>query len=433
MAKRFLSKIGSRFAILAVGPWLAALPLSLGVVVACSSPDDLPNGDGANDGSASGGTGSGGTGSGAAPSAGGGLGLAGSSSACEPASDSCDLATGLQHGCERRFALGINYAWREFATDFGGLTAWSLDGVAANSAAYATDLADMKAHGVTAVRWWIFPDFRGDGVAFDGSGDPSGLGGTATADILEALALADQNDLNLVFTIFSFDAFRPDADLDDSAVTVLARSIAPMVSDAGRRAKLIDNVVRPLARAVAGSPHADRLLGWDVVNEPEWAVEASTPGAPSGGAFTPNAELTAVSLSNMKALISEATDALHAELPGTLVSVGWAAAKWQWAFADSNTLDFHQPHIYGWVDAKWPYTKTPAELGYGDKPTVMGEYYLMATPFSDAGDNASYQDINESWFENGYAGAWSWQYTENKANLSLLQSFANGKGCQVSY
>jgi hypothetical protein len=206
-----------------------------------------------------------------------------------------------------------------------------------------------------------------------------------------------------------------------------------MVSDATRRAKLIANVVRPLARAVADSPHADRLLGWDVVNEPEWAVEASTPGAPSGGAFTPNGELVTVSLADMKALISESTAALHDELPGTLVSVGWAAAKWQWAFADLTSLDFHQPHIYGWVDAYWPYTKTPAELGYGDKPTVMGEYYLMATPFSDGGDNASYQDINESWFENGYAGAWSWQYTENKANLSLLQSFANGKGCQVSY
>ncbi len=244
-----------------------------------------------------------------------------------------------------------------------------------------------------------------------------------------ALELAEQNDVYLVLTLFSFDNFRPDQDVDPGAATVLARSMAPLIGDATRRAKLVDNVVRPSAQAVAASPYARRLLGWDVINEPEWAISASTPGAPSGREFTPNAELTAVSLSDMKALIAESVVALKAELPLALTSVGWAAAKWSWAFSDVD-VDFHQPHIYAWVNAYWPYTQTPSELGYDGKPTVMGEYYLASMPFADA---TSFATINSTWFDNGFAGAWSWQYNENKADLQLIKAFADGKGCQTTY
>lgn len=433
MAKRFQSR--SPFGYVAMTGPVLATALALG---ACSAADggdaDLDAGSGGTS-SGVGGTGAGVGGTGAG-TGGAGLGTGGSLAECsetELAADTCDFAPGLTHGCQRRFALGINYAWHDFSADFGGLAAWGLPGVAAGSATYQTELAAMKAGGVSAVRWWMFPDFRGSGVVFDGADDPSGLGTTTVADIQKALELADQADIYLVLTLFSFDGFRPDADLDPEAPVVLARSLAPMVTDATRRAKVIQNVVRPVARAVATSPYAHRLLGWDVINEPEWAVEASTPGAPSGGAFTPNGELTAISLTDMKGLITETTAALHEELPGTKVSVGWAAAKWQWAFADLTTLDFHQPHIYAWVNSYWPYTSTPAELGYGDKPTVMGEFYLMNMPFSSEGDNSTFQTIVSSWYDNGYAGAWSWQYNENASDLPLVQTFATGKGCQVTY
>jgi hypothetical protein len=364
--------------------------------------------------------------SGSSGSSSGGNGSAGGAADCTAVTDECPMPTGLELACKRRFGLGINYAWRDFGADFGGLSAWSKPGVAAGSAGYAADLSAMKAAGASLIRWWVFPDFRGDGVTFDASDDPTGLSAIALADVAKALELAQQADVYLVPTIFSFDAFRPKTTMD--GVTI--RSITGLVTTAARRAKLITNVVRPLAHAAAASPHAARLAGWDIVNEPEWAIE---PSGQNTQDFTPNEELDAVTLADMKALIAEAASVLKEETPGAFTSVGWAAAKWSWAFNDLE-LDVNQPHIYGWVNQYWPYTKTPAELGYpADRPTIMGEFFLQAMPFSDGNNNDSLGTILESWWSNGYAGAWPWQHFDQAANLPLLKAFADAKGCEAKF
>lgn len=347
--------------------------------------------------------------------------------ACE--ADACPFEGGLDNGCSKRFALGVNYAWHDFGADFGGLAQWNMGGITANQAIVKSELAEMRSNGVSVVRWWMFPDFRGDGVQFDGQDNPTGLSATALLDIQTALALAAENDIYVVFTIFSFDNFRPTR--TDSEV--LVRGMTPLVNDAARRAKLIDNIVKPVAQAAAGAPHAERLLGWDVINEPEWAVSAT---GTNDQDFTPNEELDAVSLADMKALINESLAALGTEAPGTLRSVGWAAAKWVWAFNDVTNVEFHQPHIYGWVDQYWPYTQTPTQLGYTGKPTVMGEFYMLAMPFSDGDDNASFSTIVSSWFDNGYAGAWAWAYSDQTAgpgNLPLVKAVADSKGCEATF
>jgi hypothetical protein len=385
---------------------------------AAGSPGNAGNAGAAGNGSTAG--------SGSSGSSSGGNGAGGSGVDCATVTDECPMATGLELACKQRFALGINYAWRNFGADFGGLAAWSLQGVSAGSAGYAADLSAMKAAGASLIRWWVFPDFRGDGVTFDASDDPTGLSATALADMAKALELAQQADVYLVPTIFSFDAFRPK--MTTEGVTV--RSITGLVTTPARRAKLMANVVRPLAHAAAMSPHAARLAGWDIVNEPEWAIE---PSGQNSQDFTPNEELDAVSLADMKALISEAASVLKEETPGAFRSVGWAAAKWSWAFNDLE-LDVNQPHIYGWVNQYWPYTKTPAELGYpADRPTIMGEFFLQAMPFSDGNNNDSLGTILESWWSNGYAGAWPWQHFDQAANLPLLKAFADAKGCEAKF
>lgn len=344
---------------------------------------------------------------------------------CTSVTDECPFEGGLTHLCKKRFSLGINYAWRDFAADFGGLAAWSLGGVSQNSADYAADLADMSNKGAQTVRWWMFPDFRGDGVTFDQNDNPTGISSQAVSDIQMALDLAEAQDVYLVFTIFSFDNFRPTR----TEVDINVRGMSAMVRDSGRRTTLVENLVRPVAEAVRASENSHRLLGWDVINEPEWAV-AATGAAPSGQDFDPNPELDAITLDEMKALINESGAVLKEVTPDALLSVGWAAAKWSWAFSDVSIVDFHQPHIYAWVNDYWPYTSSPSELGYSGKPTVMGEFYLESMPF---GSGPSYSDIVTSWYESGYAGAWSWQYNENAASLGLTEAFADAQGCSVRF
>jgi hypothetical protein len=352
---------------------------------------------------------------------------------CAGASDECPMATGLSYACKQRFALGINYAWRNFGADFGGLEAWSLSGPSGAEADYNADLARMRANGVSVVRWWMFPDLRGDGIELDADGNPSGISTDAVADIEMALELAQRNDLYLVFTLFSFDGFRPSR--DEGSVSI--PGLTPIVTDAARRPTLIQNVVRPVAQAVANSPYATRLLGWDVINEPEWAIAAT---GSHDQDFTPNGELDAIPLTDMKALINETLTALDEITPDALRSVGWAAAKWSWAFNDIVDVEINQPHIYGWVNDYWPYTSAPSELGYpSGRPTVMGEFYLLPGPF-DA-DTPTFSEVLGSWYSNGYAGAWAWDFYSGcgpnpptvAVDLRLIKGFADAHSCSVSF
>jgi len=367
-------------------------------------------------------------GSGGGPGSGGVTGVGGATGGeCDEPGGQCLMSTGLTYGCKQRFALGVNYAWRVFAGDFGGIPSWDEDGVSDDRPGYGADLAEMKENGVSVIRWWMYPEFRG-GISFDENDDPTGLTATAVADIKAALDLAAEHDVYLALTIFSFDNFRPSR----TEFGLYIPGITPLVQDANRRGKLMDSVVRPIAQTVAASPNADRVLAWDVINEPEWAVSA-TGDVPPSDDFAPNGDLDAVSLAEMKALINETAAILHEETPNSLVSVGWAAAKWEWAFDDVTTVDFHQPHIYGWVNQYWPYTSTPSELGYGDKPTVMGEFHLESMPFSGNGDDSTFATIVGAWYDGGYAGAWAWQHYDAGENLPLIKSFADEKGCTVEF
>lgn len=388
------------------------LPCATGEVCEAGTCVSSPNGGG--------GSGTGGNGMGT-----GGNGMGGSVE-CE--SDACPMATGITYACQQRFALGVNYAWHHFAGDFGGITDWNQPGVSGEPS-HATALAEMKSNGVSVIRWWMFPEFRSSGLAFDGNDDPTGLTGTTVDDIHAALSLAETHDLYLVLTLFSFDNFRPTR--TDSGLTI--RGLSDLLRSSDRRAKVVENIVRPAAQAVAQSPHAHRLLGWDVINEPEWAISAEA-GAPSGLQFDPNEELDPITLQQMKDFLNDTLAVLKEETPWALRSVGWAAAKWSWAFSDVTEVEFHQPHIYGWVHEWWPYTQTPAELGYTGKPTVMGEFYLTPMPLADQSSD-SFSTIVSSWYDNGYAGAWAWQYIETdlRSNLNLIKAFADAKGCPVSF
>ncbi len=333
--------------------------------------------------------------------------------------DTCPATKGgVTWGCKKRFLYGLNYAWRNFGGDFGGIAAWSQKGVAASLAAYDADLADMRAHGVSVVRWWMFPEFRGEGVTVDSSGTATGLGATTLADLSAAIDLAEKHDLYLMLTPFSFDGFRPAR----TTAGLFVPSLQPMVVDAARRTALLEKVIRPIAKAIAAHKHRDRVMSWDIINEPEWAIKGTD--AYGDPAFEPNAELTAVTHPQMQTFIADVVAVLRAESTAK-ISVGAAAFKWAKAWSKIDQ-DFYQFHMYGWIDTYWPYSKKPADFGLGDKPLVMGEFPLgplNATPFAK---------VLESWYANGYAGAMAWQYGEAKpTELADVKAFADLHPCET--
>ncbi|WP_438022715.1 endo-1,4-beta-glucanase [Sorangium sp. So ce233] len=341
--------------------------------------------------------------------------------------DACPFADGVEIACRLRFMYGVNYAWRDFYADFGGQSRWGHRGISGKRDQVLADLQDMRAHGVDVVRWWVYPRLAGDNVTFDGQGDPSGLSGTSVDDILAALELADQAEINVMFTLFSFDGFyktshNPPPDLQ-------VTSLGPVVADPSRRARLIENVVRPVARTVASSPHRSRMLAWDVINEPEWAMTGPSlyGGDPPFEGDASKFDL--VTHAQMEALAKESAAVLRQET-GAPVSVGSAAIKWgqAWTHAD---VDFYQVHMYGWVNDWYPYDRPLSEYGLTDKPVIMGEFPMDPTADMDV----SYDRFVSDLYSIGYAGALSWAFNDGpwSSGRDAVKAFADQHPCETRY
>ena len=339
----------------------------------------------------------------------------------DAAPDECPFTNGLTWQGKTRFAYGVNYAWHHFAGDFGGISPWSQGGVTALADTHAAQLAEMRAHGVSVIRWWMFPDFRGDGVVFDDDDHPTGVTPAALADVNKALELAEAADVYLMFCIFSFDNFRPSHDVSG----IWTRGLAPMVTTPAVRADLLDNVVRPLARAVDDSPYSHRMIAWDVINEPEWAMTGASPYGDQD--YTPMGDLESLSHAVMESFVADVIQVLRAEST-SMITVGATAFKWAHAWSNVD-IDFYQFHMYSWINDYWPYSNSPAEYELDDKPLIIGEY-----PIGDLAPGISYSDVTSSWYGNGYAGSLSWQYNEaSAAQLDLIADFVTGRECETSF
>jgi hypothetical protein len=390
---------------------MAAITLAMAPVLlagACGSSSGLDlGGQGGEAGGAGGDSTSGSAGSAGTAGGVGGSGMGGTP--CIPPT------SGVTIDGVTRFQYGVNYAWASFASDFGN----TKRGVAATKAQRLTSMMDMKAHGVDAVRWWVFPNFTGGGVTFDAmTGAPTGLGGSTLADVTAALDDAAQAGVHIQFTFFSFDNFK---------TTTAPHNLAPMISSATMLSALINNVIIPFANQVNASPNKDRVSSWDVINEPEWAITAM----PTDGAdpvFSPQTTVTAVTYPVMKAFVQAVVDALHGASDKP-VTVGAAAIKWAKAWAGVG--DFYTFHMYDWINASYPYTKSLASYGATDKPVVLGEFPIQGLT------GVPYATLVSTIYQLGYAGAMAWAYNDTAfpwaaPNNANVQTFATTHPCMFS-
>jgi len=370
---------------------------------------------GSTNGGSSGRGGSGGSGDTASGGSSGSSGTANAgssgSSACE---DSCPFESGVAFDCKLRFMYGVNYAWQNFAGDFGGGTR----GVTSTRSMVQSQLQTMAQNGVNVVRWWVWPNFTGGGVSFDQSGTPTGLTSSTLSDLETALELADANGLYLMLTLFSFDNFK-------SNINPANQNLATLATDPAKRAALVNNVIRPFAAAAKASAHGKRVIAWDVINEPEWAVTG--PSLYGGDpAFDPDDTCKPITHAQMETLLADVIAGLRST-SDALVTVGAAAMKWShaWSMLDQ---DFYQFHIYDWVQMSWPYDKSPAEYGIADKPVVMGEF-----PPTGLAGGIGYRTLLDSWYQNGYAGALAWRDGSYKVTWSEVKSFADAHPCETKF
>lgn len=345
--------------------------------------------------------------------------------------DACPAPKGgVTWDCRKRFMYGTNWAWGQWGADFGGITAWNKPGVKAASAQFDADMKKMKEAGVSVIRWWMFPRFLTESIQWGSDGAPSGIGGTLVADLQEALRLAEVNDLYVMLTPFSFDNFRPSTD----EYGIHSPGLHAIVVNAALRKKLLDNLVRPVAQAVEASPYRKRMIAWDLVNEPEWAVTgASLYGDPS---FEPASKCEPVTHAEMETFMQEMAAVLRGSSTA-LISVGGAAIKWPKAWSRVD-VDFYQYHYYDWVYEWFPYaTVTPATVGMNDKPVVIGEFPaagLSAISSKGLPARTATEFAADLWGL-GYAGAMAWAFNDPAFpwTPAATKPFHDQHACETAY
>lgn len=260
------------------------------------------------------------------------------------------------------FVVGVNYPWRHYGIDFGH-NAWGHNGISAHPDSAEDDLAALNGAGVEAVRWFLFADGRA-APSFEADGTPAGLSAAFYADLHAALALADTWGVQVLFVLFDYTWLMPPDTVD--GVQLFGR--AEVFRDPLKRAALREAVLVPLLEAVGDHP---AVLGWEVMNEPEWVIETEP---------------------ELDGAIDEIVETLHAgsSLPVTVGSASLQELEARWL---GRGLDWLQLHCY--AD---PATLPPA-AEIGDEPVLIGEF---STAWRD---EAALMDV--AWSE-GYLGAWGW-------------------------
>jgi hypothetical protein len=261
---------------------------------------------------------------------------------------------------------------------------------------------NTAAAGGRVVRWWLHTNGLNT-PGYDDSGVAVRISDSDIADVRKVLDSAHAAGVMLNISLWSFDMLKSGP---------VAENLALLTQDSNRQA-YIDNVLTPLVAATKGHP---ALYSWEIFNEAE--------GMTNENGWTD----TTIPESDVQKCVNWFADAIHTADPAVAVTTGaWTfkvtstVGRNKNDYADetlrsvggraNGTLDFYEVHYYdNYVGSEVisPFVHPAAYWGL-DKPIVIGEFLAIDT------NGIKAADLYTTLFDNGYAGAWAWQYSSNGA------------------
>jgi hypothetical protein len=254
--------------------------------------------------------------------------------------------------------------------------------------------------GGRVVRWWFHTN--GTKTPTFTNGVVSGLAQDAIDGVKSILASAASNGVRVTISLWSFDMLQ-----GNTPAAQLTSNQNLLMMDANRQA-YIDKALVPLVKALAGNPG---LYAYEIFNEPE--------GMSSQYGWTTGSKIDEM---YVQKTVNWFAAAIHDADPAALVTNGaWTfqacstgIANMQNYYSDSalravggkmnGTLDFYEVHYYTGNGQQYsPFRNAATHWGL-DKKLVIGEFYTLAN------DGVAGPDTYTHLYDDGYNGAWAWQY-----------------------
>jgi hypothetical protein len=315
----------------------------------------------------------------------------------------------IQFNGQDLFLSGANLAWQNFANDIGPNTGTP------DTNHFAGVFDQIHTNGGNSLRLWLHttgqytPAWSGSTVTGPGSG--------TTNDLQKILDLAWQRKVGVILCLWSFDMLRTN---NGATLNNRARDI---LTNATYRGTYITNSLIPMVQALKGNP---AIIAWEIFNEPEGMSEEF------GWDFNQHVPMSAI-----QAFINQCAGAIHRVDTNAKVSNGswsfyattdvgsgnfnyYTDARLIAAGGDPDGyLDFYMVHYYDWAGTERSPFQHPASYWGLTKPLVVAEFFPdpdTPNPCVNCGSQ-SYETL----YQNGYAGALAWSWTDVSPSRILAQ------------
>lgn len=305
--------------------------------------------------------------------------------------------------------VGINYAWKNYAWDFGAPPLkdngrpWGAR--AQWKACIDQDLATFVEMGLFCVRWFLL----GDGTTYGTEGgrpyvdardparwhfdDPPYLTDEFLDDFAELLLRCERAGILLLPSLIDFHFCFPGVTVPGSSGLVkCARS--EVVTDRHKRERFFARVLVPLLRIAAARPRA--LYAFEVMNEPEWCTQ------PAGTASAYSDPNRTVPLPDMRGFLREGAQLINAA--GFPSTVGFAMHQTLKGW-DTHELELTLPQFHYYAE---PPIVPPCEAPPRG-PAIVGELPTAPhRPWPELGPDQSVPARLRLLAQKGYPVAFLW-------------------------